>query len=145
MSYDAKHQSWLEDLERKTRALEFWSKLGLKRSYANALIDGGYFGLKDLRRVTDREFAVMHGVGEKGRREIYRLMGKKPPGNAKSPEEIQAQFERLWRERLGAERLQKVIADIVEMAGDDIEQRSVSASRALWGMARRRFSTGTAN
>jgi hypothetical protein len=132
MDDDREALSW----QAQRRAVEGWVTLGLRSQYARALTLAGYLTLDDLRKATDFDLGVLIGVGKKGRQQILHLLGREAvsPSNPKSRDH----FERTWRFRIGDERFERLLDDLVDMAGTDLDKVNQSASRALWALVRRR-------
>ena len=126
--------SWRDRADAFTR----WRELGLSSRHANALVNAGYSSLNELRTTTDFDLTALPNVGKEGRVAIYRLLGKPLPSNQESSAEIRARFEQQWQSRLGDERLNRLLDEIVDMAGDALDKGNLPAAQALWDMARRR-------
>src|SRR5262249_36565175 len=108
------------------------------RHRARALVANGILTLDHLRKATDRELLSLPAVGRGGLRQLCELVGRKPPGNEKTPEELRAEYERAWRQKISDERFHAILDLIVEMAGETLDRPSVVAGQALWAAARRR-------
>jgi hypothetical protein len=115
-----------------------WEQRGLRGRWARALVSNGILTLAHLREATDHQLLCLPAVGRRGLRQICELVGRKPPGNEKSPEERQAEFERDWRAKVGDEAFERILDAVVDMAGDALDRPNVAAGQALWAAARRR-------
>jgi len=134
MHDERKALPWKERL----KALDYWTKQGLKTRHANALISAGYASLDDLKAASEWDLRVLPNIGDQARVAIYRLLGRRPPGNLKTTAEVRAEFERTWRTRLGDDRFDLLLDEIASMAGDALDKTNVPAAQALWAVARRR-------
>ena len=115
-----------------------WEERGIRPRWARALVGNGILTLEHLREATDRELLNLPAVGHRGLRQICELVGRRAPGDQKMPEEIQAEYERAWREKVGDERFDDILDFIAEIAGEALDRPSVLAGKALWAAARRR-------
>lgn len=124
--------------EEEAHAAEDWQRRGLRIRSARALAHQGIVTIEDLKAASDHELSTIPNVARKSLVEIYRFIGRKMPGNARSPEQIQAAYEQAWRAKVGNARFERIIDSIVEMAGETLDRPSVAAGQALWAAARRR-------
>lgn len=134
MHGERRHLTWQE----RSRAFTDWRELGLTARHANALINAGYSSLDDLRPATDFDLKVMANIGDQGRLQLYRLLGRQPPAKLKSPAEIQSEFEREWRSRFGDDRFDRLLDEIVDIVGNALDKSNLPAAQALWWLARKR-------
>lgn len=135
MSEFGKHPAL--SLEEEIRAMEDWRHRGLSLRCARALAKFGILTTEDLNAASDHELSTIPNVARKSLVEIYRFIGRNMPGNARTPEQIQAGYEQAWRAKVGDDRFEGIIGSIVEMAGDVLDRPSVAAGQALWAAARR--------
>lgn len=126
--------------EEELRAVQDWQNRGLSTRCARALARHRIMTIEDLNAASDHDLSTIPNVARKSLVEIYRLMGRKMPGNARTPEQIQAGYERAWRTKVGDDRFDRIIESIVEMAGEALDRPSVAAAQALWAAARRQRS-----
>lgn len=129
----------LLSLHEEVRAIEDWQRRGLRIRSARALANQGIATIEDLKRVSDHELSTIPNVARKSLVEIYRFIGRKMPGNARSPEQIQAGYEQAWRAQVGNDRFERIIDSIVEMAGETLDRPSIAGGQALWAAARRAY------
>jgi len=123
--------------QRRT-ALDYWQKQGLTKRNGNGLINAGFATIDDLREATDQDLAVIANVGTEARIVIYRLLGRQPPGKLRSGAEVRDELARAWQSRLGDDRFNRLLDEIAEMAGGDLDKANWPAGRALWTLARLR-------
>jgi hypothetical protein len=119
------------------RATEDWRDRGVSLRCARALANFGILTIEDLRAASDHELSTIPNIARKSLVEIYQFIGRKMPGNARTPEQIQAGYEQAWRAKVGNDRFESIVDSIVEMAGDALDRPSVAAGQALWAAARR--------
>ena len=124
--------------QERGNALDYWKKQGLKARHANALINAGYTSLDDLKAASDWDLKVIPNIGDQARVVIYRLLERQPLGTLKTTDEVRAKFERIWRARLGNDRFDLLLDEIVAMGDDGLDKTNLPAAQALWAMARRR-------
>ncbi|MPZ29572.1 MAG: hypothetical protein GEV13_01005 [Rhodospirillales bacterium] len=125
-------------LEEEIRAMEDWRNRGLSLRCARALARFGILTIEDLHAASDHQLSTIPNVARKSLVEIYRFIGRTMPGNARTPEQIQAGYEKEWRAKVGNDRFEGIIDSIVEMAGEALDRPSVTVGQALWAAARRR-------
>lgn len=123
--------------QEEIRAMEDWRNRGLSLRCARALARQGFVTIEDLNAASDHELSTIPNVARKSLVEIYQFVGRKMPGNARTPEQIQAGYEQAWRTNVGDARFESIIDSIVEMAGEALDRPSVAAGQALWAAARR--------
>jgi hypothetical protein len=121
----------------ESRAVYEWQNRGLRVRAARALVQQGIVTMKDLHAASDHELSTIPNVARKTLVEIYALIGRKLPGNEKSPEQIQAHYDQIWRAKLGNSRFEDILDSIAEMAGETLDRPSIAAGQALWAAARR--------
>jgi len=124
--------------QEEIRAMEDWQNRGLSVRCARALAKFGILTIEDLNTASDHELSTIPNVARKSLVEIYRFIGRKMPGNARTPEQIQAGYEQAWRAKVGDARFESIIDSIVEMADEALDRPSVAGGQALWAAARRR-------
>lgn len=129
-----RQMTWQE----REAAVAYWTEQGFVKRHANALAYNGYTSIEDLRAATDWDLQVLPNIGKEGRVAILQLLGRPRPPNLKTVAETRAQFERAWRDRLGDERFDRLMAEIDAMAGDDLDRANHPAAQALWDLARKR-------
>src|SRR5262249_23410175 len=105
---------------------------------ANSLVACGILTLDDLRAATDHELMLIPQIGTQGLRAVCELVGRDVPSGAATRKEIQAEYVRVWRAKVGAERFEYILDLIVDMAGDILDRPSVNGGQALWSAARQR-------
>jgi hypothetical protein len=139
--FDEQKLTW----EERAAAVDFWRQQGLSKRHANVLAYSGYASMEDLHTVTDWDLQVMPNLGKEGRAAILDLLGRQRPANLKTAAETRAQFEQVWRTRLGEERFGRLMDEISAMAGEDLDRANHPAAQALWDLARKRRSTPPAS
>ena len=117
------------------RAFDYWTGCGLSTRHAKALCVAGFATVDDLKGASNGDLKTLPNVGGIGLLAIYRLLGRQPPANLK---EIRSHLERTWRARLGEERFDDLVDQIIEMTGGALDRANYRAAQALWGIARRR-------
>jgi len=127
--------------QEELRAVEDWQRRGLRIRSARALVQQGILTAEDLNAASDHELMTIPNVARKSLVEIYQFIGRKMPGNARSPEQIQAAYEQAWRAKVGNSRFESILDSIVEIAGEALDRPSIAAGQALWAAARRQRAT----
>jgi hypothetical protein len=115
-----------------------WQARGLTRRCANSLVAWGILTLNDVRAATDHELSLIPQIGTQGLRAVCELVGRDVPSGEGTRKEVQAEYERVWRAKVGDERFEHILDLIVDMAGEILDRPSVNGGQALWSAARRR-------
>jgi hypothetical protein len=131
-----KRREWTWQEQRA--AFDYWTKQGLVKRHANALVNGGYAGLEDLRAASDFDLKIVPNLGNQGLVAILHLLGRPRPANLRTAGEVRDQFEQAWRGRLGNERFDRLMDEINAMAWEDLDRANHPAAQALWELARKR-------
>jgi hypothetical protein len=120
--------------QQQRAAFDYWTKQGLVKRHANALVNGGYARLEDLQAASDFDLKVLPNIGNAGLVAILQLLDRPRPANLKTAAEI----ERDWRARIGDERFDRLMEEFTVMAREDLDRANHPAAQALWELARKR-------
>jgi hypothetical protein len=115
-----------------------WQARGLTRRCANGLVAWGILTLDDVRAATDRELLSIPQIGTQGLLAVCELVGRDIPSGEGTRKEIQAEYERVWRAKVGDKRFERILDLIINMAGEVLDSPTVNGGQALWSAARRR-------